>query len=65
MCPRRAGRAKGHTVWYQGASLQTPQDPHRFHYVTGTVRAHAYPDGTLAVFHGSRCLARDHTDGRL
>ena len=31
----------------------------------GTVRVHAYPDGTLAVFHGPRCLARYYADGRL
>jgi hypothetical protein len=29
------------------------------------VRVHAYPDGTLAVFHGPRCLARYHADGQL
>ena len=26
-------------------------------------RVHEYPDGTLAVFHGPRCLARYQTDG--
>lgn len=57
--------AKDNTVRYQGLSLQIPQDTHRFHYVKVTVRVHAYPDGTLAVFHGPRCLARYHTDGRL
>jgi hypothetical protein len=57
--------AKDNTVRYQGTSLQIPQDPHRFHYVTVTVRAHPYPDGTLAVFHGPRCLARYHADGQL
>ena len=57
--------AKDNTVRYQGLSLQIPQDPHRFHYVQVTVRVHAYPDGTLAVFHGPRCLARYHEDGRL
>jgi transposase len=57
--------AKDNTVRYQGLSLQIPQDPHRFHYVQVTVRVHAYPDGTLAVFHGPRCLARYHADGRL
>jgi len=57
--------AKDNTVRYQGLSLQIPQDPHRFHYVKVTVRVHAYPDGTLAVFHGPRCLARYHADGRL
>jgi transposase len=57
--------AKDNTVRYQGTTLQIPQDPHRFHYVKVTVRVHAYPDGTLAVFHGPRCLARYHADGRL
>jgi transposase len=56
--------AKDNTVRYQGLSLQIPQDPHRFHYVRVTVRVHAYPDGTLAVFHGPRCLARYQADGR-
>jgi transposase len=57
--------ANDNTVRYQGLSLQIPQDPHRFHYVKVTVRVHAYPDGTLAVFHGPRCLVRYHVDGRL
>jgi hypothetical protein len=57
--------ANDNTVRYQGLSLQIPQDPHRFHYVKVTVRVHAYPDGTLAVFHGPRCLARYDADGRL
>ena len=57
--------AKDNTVRYQGLSLQIPQDPHRFHYVKVTVRVHEYPDGTLAVFHGPRCLARYDADGQL
>jgi transposase len=57
--------ANDNTVRYQGRSLQIPSDTHRFHYVKVTVRVHAYPDGTLAVFHGPRCLARYHADGRL
>lgn len=57
--------ANDNTVRYQGTSLQIPQDTHRFHYVKVTVRVHAYPDGTLAVFHGPRCLARYHVDGQL
>ena len=57
--------AKDNTVRYQGTILQIPQDPHRFHYLKVTVRVHAYPDGTLPVFHGPRCLARYHVDGRL
>jgi transposase len=57
--------ANDNTVRYQGRSLQIPQAPHRFHYVQVTVRVHAYPDGTLAVFHGPRCLARYHAEGVL
>ena len=57
--------AKDNTVRYQGLSLQIPQDPHQFHYVKVTVRVHEYPDGTLAVFHGPRCLAHYYADGQL
>ena len=57
--------AKDNTVRYQGTTLQIPHDPHRFHYVKVTVRVHEYPDGTLAVFHGPRCLARYSADGQL
>jgi transposase len=57
--------ANDNTVRYQGRSLQIPPDTHRFHYVKVTVRVHAYPDETLAVFHGPRCLARYQADGQL
>jgi hypothetical protein len=57
--------ANDNTVRYQGTVLQIPQDTHRFHYVKVPVRVHAYPDGTLAVFHGPRCLAHYHADGQL
>lgn len=56
--------ANDNTVRYQGRSLQIPPDPHRFHYVKVTVRVHESPDGTLAVFHGPRCLARYRPDGQ-
>lgn len=57
--------ANDNTVRYQGRSLQIPPDPHRFHYVKVTVRVHEYPDRTLAVFHGPRCLARYTAEGQL
>lgn len=57
--------ANDNTVRYQGRSLQITPDTHRFHYVKATVRVHAYPDETLAVFHGPRCLARYDAAGRL
>jgi hypothetical protein len=46
------------TVRYKGLTLQIPADRHRHHYVKATVRVHEYPDASLAVFHGPRCLAR-------
>ncbi len=39
-------------------TLQIPEDKHRHHYVKAKVRVHEYPDATLAIFHGPRCLAR-------
>jgi transposase len=57
--------ANDNTVRYQGLSLQIPPDQHRFHYVKVMVRVHEYPDGTLAVFHGPRCLARYDAAGQL
>ncbi|MEY4703953.1 MAG: hypothetical protein RL042_149 [Nitrospirota bacterium] len=57
--------AKDNTVHYHRQRLQIPQDPHRFHYVRVTVRVHEYPDGTLAVFHGPRWLARYSAEGIL
>lgn len=52
-------------VAYKRLSLQIPPDRHRHHYVKASVRVHEYSDGQLAVFHGPRCLARYHADGRL
>ena len=52
-------------VSYRRLSLQIPPDRHRHHYVKAKVRVHEYPNGRFAVFHGPRCLARYHADGRL
>lgn len=52
-------------VAYKRLSLQIPPDRHRHHYVKARVRVHEYPAGTLAVFHGPRCLARYTADGVL
>lgn len=51
------------TVRYRGLCLQIPPSPLRPHFVKARVRVHDYPDGTLAVFHGPRCLARYRADG--
>ena len=52
-----------HRLKRQHGALQAPgtSDPRRpppRHYVKARVRVHEYPDGTMAVFHGPRCLAR-------
>jgi transposase len=53
------------TVRYERRVLQIPADKHRHHYVKTKVRVHEYADGSLAIFHGPRCLARYHADGTL
>jgi transposase len=50
--------ARDNTVAYEGRRLQLPQSPVRPHYVKATVKVRDYADGTLAVFHGPRRLAR-------
>ena len=55
--------ARDNTVRYERRVLQIPATPARHHYVKARVRVHEYPDGTLAVFHGPRCLARYTANG--
>jgi transposase len=58
-------RSVGHDncVAFEGLKLQIPPDRHRCHYVRAAVRVHRYTDGTLAVFHGPRKLARYDAEG--
>ncbi|MDF1556549.1 MAG: ISNCY family transposase [Deferrisomatales bacterium] len=49
---------KDNCVRFERLVLQIPADQHRCHYVKATVRVHRYLDGTLALFHGPRRLAR-------
>lgn len=60
-------RVVGHDncVRYKHLSLQIPEQRHRRHFVKATVRVHEYADGTLAIFHGPRCLGRYRQDGSL
>jgi transposase len=60
-------RVVGHdnTVRFGGLSLQIPESRHRRHYVKASVRVHQHEDGSLAVFHGPRCLARYDAQGHL
>jgi transposase len=57
--------ARDNTVAYARLKLQLPQSRLRAHYVKARVKLRHYPDGTLAVFHGPRLLARYHADGQI
>jgi transposase len=60
---RRVGN--DNTVLYRRQRLQIPPSPLRPHFVKARVWVHHYPDHTLALFHGPRCLARYRPDGTL
>ena len=51
-------------VRFDAMSLQIPADRHRAHYVKAKVSVHRYGDGTLAIFHGPRCLAHYNGVGK-
>ena len=55
--------AKDNTVAWNGLCLQLPESPLRRHFVKATVRVHAYPDGTTAVFLGPHRLGRYTAQG--
>ena len=50
--------SRDNTVAYEGLRLQLPESSARAHYVKARVKVRQYPDGSLAVFHGPRRLAR-------
>jgi transposase len=56
--------ARDNTVAYAGLRLQLPESPLRAHYVKARVVVREYPDGSLAVFHGPRLLARYDATGQ-
>jgi transposase len=60
---RRVGN--DNTVRYEGLRLQIPPSPLRPHFVRAAVRVHHYAEGTYAVFHGPRCLARYDAKGDI
>jgi hypothetical protein len=55
---------RDNTVAYEGLKLQLPESPMRAHYVKARVKVREYPDGSLAVLHGPRCLCRYDQEGR-
>jgi transposase len=52
-------------VEFERLKLQIPTTRGRSHYMKAKVRVHRYNDGSLAVFHGHRCLGRYDAKGRL
>jgi transposase len=50
-------------VSFLNRKLQIPESPLRPHFVKASVKVHHYPDGSLAVFHGRRCLGRYDSKG--
>jgi hypothetical protein len=55
--------ARDNTVAYERRRLQLPQSALRPHYVKADVKVRQYLDGTLAVFHGPRRIARFDAQG--
>jgi len=58
---RRVGA--DNTVSYNRLKLQIPASPLRAHFVKANVKVRQYHDGTLAIFHGRRCLGRYDANG--
>jgi hypothetical protein len=54
---------RDNTVAYRGLNLQLPESRMRAHYVKARVKVREYPDGSLAVLHGPRCLCRYDQEG--
>jgi len=50
-------------VSFNRLKLQIPASPLRAHFVTARVEVRQYHDGTLAIFHGPRCLGRYDQNG--
>jgi transposase len=57
--------SRDNTVSCDKGRLQLPESRLRPHYVKAKVKLRHYPDGTLAVFHGPRALARYTSEGEL
>lgn len=57
--------ARDNTVSFERHKLQLPESPLRHHFVKARVKVRRYPDGSFAVAHGPRILARYGPDGTL
>ena len=49
---------RDNTLSYRSVRLQLPESRMRAHYVKARVKVREYPDGSLAVLHGPRCVCR-------
>jgi transposase len=56
---------KDNTVVFARVRLQIPPSPLRAHFVKARVRVRRYQNGSHAIFHGPRCLARYDAAGVL
>lgn len=56
---------KDNTVVFARLRLQIPPSPLRPHFVKARVKVRRYHNGTHAIFHGPRCLARYDAGGAL
>jgi transposase len=56
---------KDNTVMFARLRLQIPPSPLRPHFVKARVRVRRYANGSHAIFHGPRCLARYDAAGVL
>ena len=54
---------RDNTVVFGKLRLQLPPSPIRHHYVKAKVKVRRYDDGSIAVFHGPRRIARFNPDG--
>jgi transposase len=56
---------RDNTGVYRKLKLQIPPSPLRPHFVKARVKVRHYHDGSHAIFHGPRCLARYDSAGQL
>jgi transposase len=55
--------ARDNTISLDGLVLQIPHSPIRPHYAKTKVKVRTYPNGSIAIFHGPRQIARFAADG--
>ena len=55
----------GNCVSFKRMKLQIPESPLRPHFVKANVKVRQYPDGTMAIFLGPRCIARYDRKGAV